>query len=255
MLPENRSTTIQSFRDFFPSHVAAFASDRTFDFHLPADPPFLNQIQTEFLSRQLGFELPEISNIRQVHGSRVLIAGQDPMRGKNHSLPEADGLMTDVIGLPLAIRTADCLSVFLYDAGHDAIGLLHAGWRGAQKRIITEALNLMKARWGTDPGRVKAALGPAIRPCCYEVGEELTQYFPGETVSLQDRYYLDLPLAGQKELLAGGVRNENIFDCGICTSCDKEYFSYRRDGEKAGRMIALMMLKTDPGRKRRRTLP
>lgn len=249
MLPENRSTTIQSFRDFFPSHVVTFVSDRTFDFHLPSAPPFSNQIQTEFLSRQLGFELPEISNIRQVHDNRVLLADQDPMREKNHSLPEADGLITDVIGLPLAIRTADCLSVFLYDSGHDAIGLLHAGWRGVQKRIITEALNLMKAKWGTDPGRVRAALGPAIRPCCYEVGEEFRRYFPGETVSRQDRYYLDLPLASQKELLAEGVRSENIFDCGICTCCNEEYFSYRRDGEKAGRMIALMMLKADPGRK------
>lgn len=254
MLPATRLTTTQTFRDFFPSHVAAFASDRTFDFHLPSNPPFVNQTQTEFLGRQLGLELPEIFNIRQVHGNRVLIAGQDSTREKNHSLPEADGLMTDAIGVPLAIRTADCLCVFLYDAGHDAIGLLHAGWRGTQKRIITEALNLMKAIWGTDPASVKAALGPAIRSCCYEVGEEFRQYFPVETVFRQDRYYLDLPLAGRKQLLAGGVRNENIFDCEICTCCNKEYFSYRRDGEKAGRMIALMMLKTDPGRKRRRTL-
>lgn len=191
----------------------------------------------------LDFDVPEPAQVRQVHGDRIIVADGRYPRGKG-SLGEADGLMTKVPYLPLAIRTADCLPVFMFDAGQEGIGLIHAGWRGMRKNILGQAVGLMERQWRSNPGDIRVALGPAIRPCCYEVGGEFLEYFPGECVSRGGRHYLDLPKAGQNQLTAFGVHRENIFDCGICTCCDRNYFSNRRDGKDAGRMISLMVMRS-----------
>ena len=89
---------------------------------------------------------------------------------------------------------------------------------------------------------LKVAFGPAIHACCYEVGAEFAGYFPEEAIQRRNKYFLDVPLANMNQLMGKGVIEENIFDCGECTVCGKDYFSFRRDGEKAGRMISIMML-------------
>ena len=102
----------------------------------------------------------------------------------------------------------------------------------------------MTEQWQTPPEDLKVVLGPAIRSCCYEVGKEFLEYFPREVSAKDQHLYLDLPLVNKTQLTFWGVRTENIFDCQICTCCDPRFFSYRRDGPKAGRMVSVMMLKT-----------
>jgi len=135
------------------------------------------------------------------------------------------------------------LPVFLYDEEHNGIGLIHVGWKGSQTNIVGQAIKLIKKQWQADPEDVKVAFGPAIHSCCYEVGSEFQDLFPESLITRNSRHYLDLPQITRNQLLSCGVDKTNIFDCEICTCCDQRFFSFRREGKKAGRMISLIMLK------------
>lgn len=188
--------------------------------------------------------MPDVLTIRQVHGSKIIVAARNAASPWSAAPEDADGVLTDRRGLAIAVRTADCLSVFIYDPRHEAIGLVHAGWRGTQQQIAARAVAIMRQQWDSGPKDLRVAFGPAIRSCCYQVGEPFLKYFPGETVRRKEGYFFDLPQANRNQLADAGVDAANIMDCGVCTYCDPMYFSYRREGESAGRMIALMMLKT-----------
>lgn len=244
MFPESRLTMIRSFREFFPPHVVTLTTDRSADFRLPDKPPALSQAQKKFLARQLGFPLPEVFAMRQVHGDRVVLATKGPgPADKKTAWEEADGVLTSICDLPIAVRTADCLPIFIYDPRREAIGIIHAGWRGTQQRIAARAVQLLRRHWDCRPQDLRVAFGPAIRSCCYRVGAQFRQYFPAETTKRKEGYFLDLPQANKNQLVEAGVDAHNIFDSAVCTCCEATYFSYRREGQTAGRMISLMMLK------------
>ncbi len=231
-----------SFNRFFPASVVTCASDRAVDFSFTDKEGSLSARQRVSLQEQLGFDLPVVFNIRQVHGNEIIIASPEDV-SHGTGLPEADGILTDTAYLPIVVRTADCLPVFLYDPERHGIGLLHAGWKGTWMGIVPRAVSMMRQQWGTDIRKVKAALGPSIRPCCYEVGEEFKKYFPNRVLEREGCHYFDLPAENKNQLLRAGVLEENISDASACTYCDERYFSYRREGPKAGRMISLMMLR------------
>ncbi len=163
MLSAKRLTTTQSFRDFFPPHIVTFTSDRGTDFKLNDSSTLLTRAQNAFLARQLGFRLPEILAVRQVHGKRIVVAPRNVAAKRSAALEDADGILTDRRDLAIAVRTADCLSVFLYDPRNEVVGLLHAGWRGTQQRIAAEAVTLMCKQWKSNPKDLRVAFGPAIR--------------------------------------------------------------------------------------------
>jgi polyphenol oxidase len=227
-------------------------SDRSVDFTLRDQQQEMNQDQKEFLkthfsltgeSRDQTFDVSNVFNIRQVHGKKVVLANHQN-DNTAPSIQEADGLLTNELNLPIVVRTADCLPIYLYDPKKHCIGILHAGWRSSQANIVETALELMKQCWQSDSEDIKVAFGPSIRSCCYEVGSEFGQYFPLEIVQRGKQDYLDLPKVNQRHLLKKGVSQENIFDCNICTCCDHKYFSYRREGADVGKMLSMIMLKS-----------
>ena len=165
------------------------------------------------------------------------------MQGASRKVRKADGILTDRTNLPIAVRTADCLPIFVYDPRNRVIGILHAGWKGTRKGIVANALSVMLKKWHTKPSELIVAFGPSIRPCCYEVGKVFKRYFPNEVYKKGEKYFLDTPLVNQRQLLKAGIKKENIYDCGTCTSCSRDFFSYRRQGEQAGRMLSVMMLR------------
>jgi len=230
-------------------------SDRSLDFaqgsKIPREGRF-NAQQKSFLAEQLGFVPSFLADVRQVHGRRVILATEEFMR-RNDFPEEADGLVTNISNVALVIRTADCLPVFMYDTKRKCLGLLHAGWRGSYQNIVQQAVSIMRQNFRTEPQDLKAALGPAIRSCCYQVGGEFRDYFPREIIHRNQDVYLDLPQVNTRQLVELGVWKENIFDCGLCTCCDKRFFSYRREGNEAGRMISLMMLRETPTQKSSRS--
>jgi len=234
--------SLVDFQNFFPLGVIAFVSDRSVDFALEKSDAVLTRKQRDLLSSPCGMPVRQLRNIKQVHGRRVIFISRkslfNPRRPK-----KADGVLTAESNVPLTVRTADCLSIFIYDKKHKVIGLVHAGWKGTRKRIIARALELMKLKWGTNPKDLLVAFGPSIKKCCYQVGKKFERIFPNEIQCRKEGLYLDLPVVNKRQLLKAGVAKRNIFDCGICTHCQPRCFSFRKEGAKAGRMISVMMLR------------
>ena len=173
---------------------------------------------------RLGADVGRLTHNHQVHSNRVVRAapGQRAER--------ADGLWTDEPGVPLLALAADCLPIALVRThGTPAVAVLHVGWKGLLAGIIDEGVKAL--------GRVAiaAAIGPAIGPCCYEVGEEVAAPYRerfGDDV-MHGRN-LDLRTSAERALLAAGVLRVERFD--RCTSCESEaFFSHRRDNGETGR--------------------
>jgi len=219
--------------------VVAMTSDACVDF-TPADfDSPLSSLQRTYLQGACGQDIPQVFWRKQIHGDDVLLACKDACA---QGYPDADAYMTDEKNLPIAIRTADCVPVFIFDPQKRAIGLAHAGWRGVHKAIAVKTIQRMQDKFASRCYDLKIVLGPSIRECCYQVGEEFRTYFPAHVQTRQGHLYADMTAALRAQLLQAGVRKENITDSGVCTCCDKNYFSFRRDGVLAGRMISLMML-------------
>ena len=206
--------------------------------------------------------------LRQVHSDVIHFVDRPP---KNQLV--GDGLITATPGLLLGIQTADCLPVVLVDAKHRAVGVFHAGWRGTVQRIVEKGVGEMRRRFGSRPGDLKAAIGPGIHECCYEVGAEVREKFqsqfsyaatlfreveerdpvrdkypmlfltarpPGHSV-LPKKIFLDLVEANRQQLLAVGVPAKSIEASPLCTKCRTDLlFSYRVEKGKTGRMMGVV---------------
>lgn len=188
-----------------------------------------------FGTRNPTSTLDSVSSLKQIHSNLVLLADRPGVLG------EADALITNLPGLAISIRTADCYPILLADARNRAIAAIHAGWRGTASQIVVKALERMQQEFGTQAGDVSAAIGPGIGVCCYEVGDEVARQF-GHT----GQTHLNLCSENRKQLEAAGVPHQNIEASDVCTFCDAErFFSYRREKEKAGRMTSYIMLRTE----------
>lgn len=186
----------------------------------------------------LGFDDSGIAIPRQCHSSNVQVVT------KPGQYDSCDGLITDIVGLPLVVTVADCLPIVLHDPEKRVIGIVHAGWRGTVQGIAAEALRVMAESWGTTASDVIAYLGPAAGVCCYEVGSDVTQLFSLDEIEQRnDRLYLNLQKSNVHQLLGCGVQEESIEVSPLCTICHPEFFhSFRRDKARSGRMMALVSL-------------
>ena len=220
--------------------LVSLISDGSIDF-APADfDSPLGNAQRAYLKKECGVNIPRVFWRKQAHGDNIIEAKGGA--GASKGCPDADAYITDEKKLPIAIRTADCVPVFIFDPVHRAIGLAHAGWRGTYKSIAAKTVLGMMEKYASQPADLRIVLGPSIRDCCYKVGEEFRHYFPDFVRDRGGYLFADVVGANRDQLIKAGVRQENILDSGICTCCNKEYYSCRRDGASAGRMISLMML-------------
>ena len=184
---------------------------------------------------------PVILPAEQVHGSSVAVIGSPRAR---EPLAGADALITDLPGVALAIRTADCLPVFFADPGRRAVGLAHAGWRGIAAGLPARVVTAMRRSFQSRPFELHVAIGPAIRRCCYEVGPEFEPRFGPHVQERDGRRTCDLVEAVAAQLTACGVRPERMTDAGVCTACDTErWFSLRREGPATGRLTSLVVIR------------
>jgi YfiH family protein len=219
-------------------------------------------------SRHAGGSLWPLITLRQIHSDiihRVDSLPGEPLAG--------DGLITATPGLLLAIQVADCLPVMLVDPKHRAVGVFHAGWRGTVKRIVEKGVGEMHRCFGSRARDLKAAIGPCIQGCCYEVGEEVrikfeSQFAYGESLfrevkesdpvrekypllfltarapghsELPTKIFLDLVEANRQQLLAAGVLRKNIDASPLCTNCHPDLlFSFRAEKGKTGRMMGVV---------------
>ncbi len=195
----------------------------------------------DFLKEISAADLP-LAKLEQVHKGKVAkVTSKTDLSSK---ISGCDGAITNIKGVALMVLTADCLPIFLYDPAKHAIGIAHAGWRSTLDGIAKNVVNVMKAEFRSDPGKILVGFGPAIRQCCYEVNREFLVHFPDSVVKMAHKYYFDLAGENAEQLLSAGIISKNMFDCSICTSCrSDEFFCYRKEKENAGRMASVIMLK------------
>jgi YfiH family protein len=205
--------------------------------------------------------------LRQIHSDLIHCVTElpkEPLVG--------DGLITRLPGILIGIQTADCLPVILVDTKHKAVGVFHAGWRGTVKRIVEKGVGEMRRCFGTLPRNIKAAVGPGIHACCYDVGPEVRQQFESQFAYAEDLFReikesdpvrekypllfltarapghselpmkisLDLVEANRRQLIDAGVSPKNISASPLCTACRPDLlFSYRAEKGVTGRMMAV----------------
>jgi polyphenol oxidase len=204
------------------------------------DPAKVRQ-NLERLARTVGFDPARLFRLRQVHGSdvRQIASGDDPSAVARES---ADALVSVAPGIALGVLTADCVPVLFADVERGAIGAAHAGWRGIVAGVLHSTIDALVGL-GAERGRLRAAIGPAIGHCCYEVGPEVARRFAalGAVREALPRPRLDLRAAVRRLLAQAGV--EQIADVELCTRCHGELlFSYRRDGELSGHHLSVVGL-------------
>lgn len=212
-------------------------------FRLGADGIYRCEGFQEFVWQKHGFGTREGNpdadvTLRQIHSDRVVNANRLGNRER-----EGDALVTDEIGRSIGVRTADCVPILLLDARNRAIAAVHAGWRGTAARVVMHAIERMGNDFGTSASDIYAAVGPCIRGCCYEVGREVAEQFEAgslQTVgSASGKHRLNLAQANRQQMETAGIDPGHIFDCGLCTTCQTaQFFSYRREPENPGRMVA-----------------
>jgi YfiH family protein len=212
----------------------------------PAPPNFHARVESKVSgSKELPLGLP-IQQLEQVHGTRVL---QLESVSSDSAVPQADAIYTRLENVVCSIRTADCLPVFFCSRDGLELAIAHAGWRGLAAGILENTL----ACFDSEPGNILVWLGPAIAACHFEVGEDVYRAFMQAAPAGQGaataatftvgtkvgKWQADLYQLAGLRLQAAGIPAANISGGGLCTYCDKEkFYSYRRDGEAAGRILS-----------------
>lgn len=187
--------------------------------------------------------LNECVSAEQVHSSLVCYTKE-----KGEYLPSCDGLVSDK-RLFLSIRTADCLPIFFYEPDKHLIAGVHAGWKGLYSGIIDSTIKKIE-KIGGKASKLLVAIGPHIKACCYSVSAERIEAFQdiiqNDHIKIGEKrlgnWYLDLECFAVYQLVIEGISDHNIDILPICTNCDTRYFSFRREGETAGRMYSIMGL-------------
>jgi hypothetical protein len=238
--------------------------------------------------QQLGAEHFALAALHQVHSANIYevrraatgeleyrLGGERMPEQPGLAQPTGDALLTDRAGILLSVRTADCLPVLLVDPKRRAVAAIHAGWRGALARIVEKAVGEMRRTYGSEPQSLLAVLGPSIRACCYEVGQEVKEAFQGRfpradkffhkqsqtpawhpegpplsfmnaqptpnNSASKPSIHLDLVAVAQDQLLAAGLAPHHVAAVNFCTACRADlFYSYRQEGSSAGRMLAVI---------------
>jgi hypothetical protein len=233
-------------------YLKIFFGNKTHGWHQPQefygiqDPQKLAQVP-RLINITQELEITHLCTVKQTHsviGHRITNINQATAYAH-----EGDYLITNVFHIGLAISTADCMPVIIYDPQHHVIAAIHAGWQGTMNQIITHAIQDLCATFTSNPASLRIWIGPSARSCCYEVTEEFIaqhQHIPHIISAItykQHQLFLDLPSILTAELLDNGITPKNIVrTSNICTICNPEFCSHRRDKEKAARQMTIVTL-------------
>lgn len=221
-----------------PGLLHAFTSRQTDAVDIDAQPVREVAMEKSALLKALALRPEDVTLLRQVHSSRVLKIGSD--RQIPSRKPQGDGVLVREAGVFAAIRTADCVPVLAVAPKRRAFCLLHAGWRGTARSITARGVEALLKETGAAPEELVLALGPCIRACCYEVGEEVRAAFEAAGQGSNRIFSADhLDLVEANRLQAKSLGVSRVLDSGMCTSCRPDlFYSYRREGQ-TGRLWAL----------------
>jgi purine-nucleoside/S-methyl-5'-thioadenosine phosphorylase / adenosine deaminase len=244
------------------------------------------------LLSELGADGFRLASLRQRHSAIIysvsprrgsiplqydLSGYRSPAQSRKQPIPFGDALITNHAQILLSVRVADCMPILLVDCQNRAVAAVHAGWRGALGRIVEKTVGEMRRVFHSRPEKLIAAIGPSIRACCYEVGEEVVDAFrgrfarpekfirrgfleptdsgagnrrlplffsqapPGHQSEEHPGVYLDLVAVARYQLEQAGVLPAQIHVADYCTACRNDlFYSYRKEGSLAGRMMAVV---------------
>jgi YfiH family protein len=210
------------------------------------DPAALEENWRRF--RKIIGEHTPVARLEQVHGKIVRTIN----RANVSEWPQGDGMVTTEPGIILRILSADCVPILMIDRRGKIVAAIHAGWRGTIAGIAAESVLAME-RLGAEASGIRAALGPSIGPCCFEVDQELAARFARE-VEGADRHtragrlgksYLDLRGIITHQLMRAGLPRESITNVGPCTRCANDRYFSRRAANPSGLQASFIGIPAD----------
>lgn len=201
--------------------------------------PGLLEHNMNILKECLNIEPEIVAACYQVHSKDAIIL-ENELNDHNESLiifDSKDAMITQKKNIMLLITTADCVPIFVFDWKKKVIADIHAGWRGTHENILGHTIDLLKAKYNSNPKETIICSGPSIGQCCFEVGNHVASLFKNDYGSRYLKFntkssknHVDLKAVNRDIALSCGIPKENIYICNICTCCNEEFFSYRRDG-------------------------
>ena len=231
-----------TFKEFNNDEVMSLYSKKPMDFNYNGN----RKSEFEKVEKDFNYKFKKIAkSMFQAAGNDVYI-----VEDNFEEVTDVDGLLTNVKGIALEIRSADCQSIFLYDPVKKVIGNVHSGWAGTYKQIIVNAINKMVEHYGCNKEDILVGFNPSILGCCFEVRDDVLNKFKEicdvskYSKPYEDRYLLDTVAINYDKLLEMGIKKEHIYLSNICTGCNtNEYFSYRKEHKTEGRNISIICLK------------
>jgi YfiH family protein len=198
-------------------------------------------INLRMIQQSLGAR--RLVGMKQVHGTRIVTLLREPAQAPEAVMFHADAMVTNLTGVALMVKQADCQAVILFDPDKKVIANVHCGWRGNVANLLAGVIDTMRVSFDCAPSTLRAAIGPSLGPCC----AEFTSYealFPESFRRFMVRKnYFDLWEISRWQLVQAGLRNDRIEVAGVCTRCRTDlFFSYRGEGT-TGRFATVVMLR------------
>lgn len=207
----------------------------------------------EIMAERLDINVEDIVRTNQSHTCNIKYVNEE-YKGRvfeSSAFKDVDGIYTDKRNLALMSLHADCTPIFFYDPVKRIIGLAHAGWRGTLLNIAGKMVRAIKSDFNSDAIDIKAAIGPSLGSCCFEVDKDVAELFLSEDKKFEKymkigktKYYFNLWEINKYLLMKEGISEENIEISGICTKCNNDlFFSHRGQKGKRGLMAGILMMK------------
>jgi YfiH family protein len=208
-----------------------------------SDNPMIPINRSRFLAAA-GVPGWPVLKLRQTHSN--IVNDMVDTWSSNEPL-EGDAAVTAVRGAVLSVQTADCVPILIADRNAHVVAAIHAGWRGTAAHIAERTVEFIAKHYSIPPSDLTAVIGPHNAVCCYEVGEEVVEAIqdPAAFVRRSDRAkpHFNQALANQNQLIAAGIPQARIVTSTLCTQCRADlFFSFRREGRHAGRMLSIIGL-------------
>lgn len=211
------------------------------------------QRNREALSSVLNIDNDRLVMPHQTHSTNIRQIGPEffhlSLDVKKRILEDVDGVMTDMKNVCVAVSTADCIPLLIYDAEHHACAAIHAGWRGTVKRIVKNAIEAMALSYNSKPEDLEVCIGPGISLDSFEVGDEVWQEFADAGFDMErisrkyEKWHIDLCECNRIQLMETGVYPDKIQVAGICTySHSDDFFSARKLTQQSGRILSGILL-------------
>ena len=217
------------------SNNSQYFSNNIFSYITKANPLYNSDDTLLKLLSSKRIDKNTLAFCNQIHSDKVFYIK------KPGEYAQSDGLVAKCSNnVVLKIQTADCVPVSMYDPDKQLIGLVHSGWKGTKNSICNNAIEIFIEN-GSNPNNIKVFLGPSIQKCCYEVKSDVSEQFNEKyIIKINDKQFLDMQSKIKDDLILNGIYKNNISISDICTHENEGCYSYRKEGESAGRMYTIL---------------